>query len=70
MYYLVIMQNNTTQIVYRYGNVDEALATFHNELAYRGEGRNQTVCVILDEFGSTYKRDYWIRQGSAEPDAE
>lgn len=61
MFYLVIMQNDTTQTVYSYTTLDDALAAFHNELAYRAEGRNKTVCVILNSVGDLIKKEYWKR---------
>lgn len=48
MYYLVIIQNNDTQAVYRHNNLDSAMAAFHSEMAYRAEGRTSTKCAILD----------------------
>lgn len=59
MYYLVIIQNDNTQTVFSYQTMDEALSTFHTELAYRGSGRVSTVCVILDSTGALVKRDIW-----------
>lgn len=59
MYYLVIIQNDNTQAVFSYQTMDEALSTFHTELAYRGSGRVSTVCVILDSMGALVKRDSW-----------
>ena len=59
MYYLVIIQNDSTQAVYSYETNDMALAAFHSELAYRGEGRNKTVCVILDDNGTLVTREVW-----------
>ena len=50
-YYLVIVQNNSIQAVYAYENKDSALLAYHNELAYRAEGRDSTLCVLLDERG-------------------
>ena len=61
MFYLVIMQNDTTQVVYSYETLDAALSAFHGELAYRGEGRDKTVCVILSSIGELIKREYWTR---------
>ena len=61
MYYLVIIQNSSTQAVYAYQTLDEALVVFHNELADRGEGRNRTVCTILDNLGNLVKNEVWIR---------
>lgn len=49
MYYVVIVQNNETQSVYRYSTYNEALAAYHAELAYRAEDRTSTKCAILDE---------------------
>ena len=62
MYYLLIIQNageNSTQAVYQYSNIDDALSVYHNELGYRGQGRNNTACVIVDENGFTIYRDSW-----------
>lgn len=61
MFYLVIMQNDETQAVFRYDTLDAALAAFHTELAYRGDGRNKTVCVILNRIGEAVKRECWER---------
>lgn len=62
MYYLVIIQNDNTQTVFSYQTMDEALSTFHTELAYRGSGRVSTVCVILDSTGALVKRDVWRKE--------
>lgn len=59
MYYLVIVQNGNTQAVYAHNSYDSALAAYHNELAYRAEGRTSTLCVILDEYGNTIKQELW-----------
>ena len=48
MYYLALVQNNDTQALFAYNTLDEALARYHSELAYRGEGRTSTKCTILD----------------------
>lgn len=48
MYYLAIVQNDETQTLYRYNSYEEALASYHAELAYRNEGRKSTKCAILD----------------------
>lgn len=61
MYYVVIIQNDSSQAVYRYNNYDDAIAMFHQELAYRGEGRNKTVAVVLNDFGACIKSDNWVR---------
>lgn len=46
-YYLVIIQNDETCAVYKYADYDDALAAMHTELAYRGGGRTQTLCLIV-----------------------
>lgn len=48
MYYLVIVQNESTQAIYSYATENEATAAFHSELAYRAEGRTSTKCAILN----------------------
>lgn len=62
MYYLVIIQNQNTQAVYVYESLDTALSVFHSELAYRGEGRNSTTCVIINAIGETIKTDHWVKE--------
>lgn len=60
-YYVVIIQNDDTQAVYTYTDLDAALAVFHSELAYRGEGRNKTICTILNNLGHQMKTEMWAR---------
>lgn len=48
MYYLAIIQNDETQVLYKYNSFEDALAAYHTELAYRAEGRRSTKCAILD----------------------
>ena len=48
MYYLVIIQNEDTQAIYRHYSLDSTMVAFHTEMAYRAEGRTSTKCVILD----------------------
>lgn len=62
MYYLTIVQNDSTQAVYGYQDIDTALASFHSELAYRGDGRNKTLCVIIDDKGELVKTELWERK--------
>ena len=64
MYQLAIRQNKQTNALFSYSTLDEALAAFHNELAYRGEGRTSTMCVILDEYGTTVRKEYWEASAS------
>lgn len=61
-YYLVIVQNNSIQAVYAYENKDSALLAYHNELAYRAEGRDSTLCVLLDERGHMVCKEYWEKE--------
>ena len=48
MYYLAIVQNDSTNALYTYNNFEDALAAYHQELSYRAEGRTSTKCAILD----------------------
>ena len=48
MYYLAIVQNDTTNALYSYNSYEAALAAYHQELAYRAEGRTSTKCAILN----------------------
>ena len=48
MYLVLEMQNNTIPAVYTFNSYNEALAYYHNELAYRHESRTSTKCAILD----------------------
>ena len=59
MYFLAIIQNYTTPAFYSYDSKSAALATFHNELAYRHESRTSTVCILYDNKGNELKRDYY-----------
>ncbi len=62
MYYLIIIQNNTTSAIYAHNNYDSALVAFHNELAWRGIDRTRTVCVIMDESGMVLRNEIWMKQ--------
>lgn len=48
MYYLIIVQNDTTQAIFSYSSLDAALSRYHTELAYRADDRTSTKCAILD----------------------
>ena len=67
MFYLVKIQNDSTQAVLSYEDIDEALSAYHSELAYRGNGRDKTVCVILDSDGFTLYRESWQKHVEPEP---
>lgn len=58
-YYLVIIQNDDTSAVFKYADYDDALAQMHTELAYRGESRTSTLCVILKGDASIANVEYW-----------
>lgn len=60
MYYLAIVQNDNTQALYKYSSLDEALAAYHTELAYRAEGRTSTKCTILDSNLQAIRNDSYI----------
>lgn len=62
MFYLVIIQNDTTQAIYRYDTFDQALAAFHAELAYRAEGRTKTACAILNRILEVVKREDYEKE--------
>lgn len=62
MFNLVIIQNNSARAIYAYDSYDAALAAFHTEMAYRAEGRDSTVCVILNRIGELIKREDWHRE--------
>lgn len=57
MYYLALVQNDETQALYRFSTLEEALSMYHSELAYRGEGRTSTKCLILDSDLNTYMKE-------------
>ena len=61
-YYLVIIQNDASQMVTRYDTLSGAESALHAELAYRGEERFSTVCVILDSNGNQVESDNWYRR--------
>ena len=61
MYYLAIVQNNTTSALYSYETYDSALAAFHTEMAYRGEGRTSTLCIIFNSAGEVLYTESWNR---------
>lgn len=61
MFYLAIIQNNTTCALYSYEDYDAALAAFHNEMGYRGEGRDSTLCIIFNSNGDILYSENWVR---------
>lgn len=70
MYYVLTVQNNTTQAVYRYNTFEEALAYYHTELAYRAEGRTSTKCAILDSDLHMLRQENYEAPVTTEPEQE
>ena len=71
MYYLIIIQNDSSQAVYAHSTLDSALSSFHAELAYRNEARTKTVCTILNSNGELIKNEvYELHVAEAEPEIE
>lgn len=61
-YYLAIIQNDETCAIFKYTDYDECLSKMHSELAYRGEGREQTLCVIIKGDSTIPNLEYWKKQ--------
>lgn len=69
MYYLAIVQNDTTNALYTYNSFEDALAAYHQELAYRAEGRTSTKCAILDnDLHMLRQESYVAPTPNAEPE--
>ena len=66
MILLVKLQNNSTTVVFSYESYSDALAEFHTELAYRGDGRTSTMCAILNRAGEVLKRERWEAEANTE----
>lgn len=66
MFLLVKLQNDSTTVVFAYENQSDALAAFHTELAYRGDGRTSTMCAILNRAGEVLKRERWEAEAITE----
>lgn len=60
MYYLAIVQNDTTNALYSYSTYEAALAAYHTELAYRAEGRTSTKCAILDRDLNMLRQETYV----------
>lgn len=67
MYYLVIVQNDSIPAIFSYETLENALAAFHTELAYRAEGRTSTKCSILDADLMTIRNEVYIASANEEP---
>ena len=62
MFYLVIVQNDTTQTIFSHASLDSALASYHTELAYRADDRYSTKCAILDSNLSEIRCEVYTKQ--------
>lgn len=62
-YILTIVQNGNVCTAYGYEKKEDALAMFHSELAYRGEGRVSTVFYLIDAYGNKVDKDTWFKEG-------
>lgn len=66
MFYLAVIQKTTNgeraQALWPKETLDEAVASFHSELAYRGPERAFTSCAILNESGNLARpSEFWSR---------
>lgn len=68
-YFLLIVQNNNVCAAYKYDTYSDALAALHSELAYRGEDRTSTICVIVDSNSNVNKSEIWVRDEDPELNA-
>lgn len=70
MYYLAIIQNNTTNALYIYNTFEDALAAYHTELAYRSDDRTSTRCVIFDSELRTLRAEVYEKPVDVTPEQE
>lgn len=61
-YYLTIVKDDNICVVDSYDNYDDALSKMHTELGYRGEGRAETTCSIINSEGSLLNLEHWKKQ--------
>lgn len=66
MYYMAVIQNGNVPALYPYETYDAALAAFHNELAYRADSRDSTMCLIINSYGDSIKKEYWSASAQGE----
>lgn len=62
MYYLVTIQNDSSQAIFAYESRDAALSAFHSELAYRADARLKTVCVVMNNDGDVIKKEVYSKE--------
>lgn len=65
-YYLTIVKDDKIYVVDAYDTYDDALAKMHTELGYRGEGRAETLCSIINSEGSLLNLEHWKKQEESE----
>lgn len=70
MYYTVIIQNNETPTIFTYNAMEDALAKFHEEMAYRHESRFKTVCGIYNEDLMPIKNEIYTKPVDTTPSEE
>lgn len=69
-YYLIIVQNNETVAIYSYNSMNDALAAYHTELAYRNEARTSTECAILNADLQVMIRESYVAPTPVNPTPE
>ena len=67
-YYVAIVQNGSTQALFAYDNIDNALEKFHDELRYHAETRSSTLCIVFDQSGGIIRNELWERYEEPEID--
>lgn len=70
MYYLAIIQNESTSTLFTYSTFEEALAAYHTELAYRSDDRTSTKCVIFDSELRTLRAEVYEKPVDTTPTEE
>ena len=70
MFYLAIIQNETTNALYTHNTFEDALAAYHSELAYRAEGRTSTRCVIFNSELQVVRAEVYTKPVDTTPTEE
>ena len=70
MYYLAIIQNETSNALYADSTFEDALAAYHTELAYRAADRTSTKCVIFDSELRTLRSEVYEKPVDIVPEQE
>lgn len=61
MYAVIIIQNGTTFASATYADWNDAKARYHQELAYRHESRESTMCMIINADGQVQLREKYSK---------